>query len=127
MKSILENVDCVSFYVDNLDDGIKFYSQLGLKLLWRTKSSCGLGLDNDITEVVLVNEHNPMVDFKVADVCKAIENIKRVGGTVTYGPFDIDIGKCAVIKDKWNNEYCILDMTKGKYVTDENKNVTEVK
>lgn len=51
---IFSNVDCVSFYVDNIDDGIAFYSLLlGLKLLWRASNSCGLGLENDITEVVL--------------------------------------------------------------------------
>ena len=66
MKALFQNVDCVSFYVDNLEEGIKFYStSLGLKLLWRAKSSCGLGMEQGITEIVLVNEHNPMVDFKV--------------------------------------------------------------
>lgn len=127
MKSIFENVDCVSFYVDNLDEGIKYYSSLGLKLLWRASKSCGMGLDNDITEVVLVTEHNPIVDFKVEDVNKALKSIIEAGGVLVYGPFDIDIGKCAVVKDKWNNEYCILDMTNGKYTTDEKCNVTGVK
>ena len=72
-KSLFQNVDCVSFYVDNLNEGIKFYSEsLGLKLLWRTDTSCGLGMSNDLTEVVLVKEHNPIVDFKVESVEEAL-------------------------------------------------------
>lgn len=125
--SLFTNVDCVSFFVDNLDEGIEFYGKLGLKLLWRAANSCGLGLDNDITEVVLVNEHNPIVDFKVDDVMKAIPQFVEVGGKVTYGPFDIDIGKCVVVEDKWGNNYCLLDMTKGKYQVDDNGDVTGVK
>lgn len=37
--------------------------------------------------------------------------------------FDIDIGKCAVVQDKWSNRYVILDMTKGQYVTDAEGNI----
>lgn len=124
---IFSNVDCVSFYVENLDDGITFYSKLlGLKLLWRASNSCGLGLENDITEVVLVTEHNPVVQFKVDSVESALDRFLKAGGTLVYGPFDIDIGKCAVVKDKWENQFCILDMSKGKYTVDNNGNVTGV-
>lgn len=127
-KALFTNVDCVSFYVDDLDKGLKFYQDaMGLKLLWRADKSCGLGMEDDITEVVLVNEHNPMVDFKVDSVVDAIPEIVKAGGKVVYGPFDIDIGKCAVITDLWENTYCILDMTKGKYTVDESGKVTGVK
>lgn len=127
MGALFQNVDCVSFYVDNLEEGIKFYStSLGLKLLWRAKSSCGLGMEEGITEVVLVNEHNPMVDFKVECVQKAIETFVNAGGTLICGPFDIDIGKCAVVEDQWQNRFCILDMSKGIYQVDEDANVIGV-
>jgi len=127
MKSLFENVDCISLYVDDLDEGFKFYSEaLGLSLIWRTDTSIGLGMDKDITEVVLVKERNQMVDFKVESVVEAIPQFEEAGGKVVYGPFDIPIGKCAVIRDKWENEYCILDMTNGTYDTDENSAVTGV-
>ena len=126
-KALFENVDCVSFYVDDLDDGIKFYSDsLGLKLLWRVEDSCGLGMQKGITEVVLVNRHNPMVDFKVDSVEEALPQFLAAGGRLIYGPFDINIGKCAVVSDMWENEYCILDMTKGTYDTDADGNVMGV-
>lgn len=126
-KSLFECVDCVSLYVDDIDAGIRFYGDgLGLKLLWRADHSCGLGLSNDITEVVLVNEHNPTANFKVDSVERALPDFIRAGGRVVYGPFDIDIGKCAVVEDRWENKYCLLDMTKGAYITDASGNVTGV-
>ena len=56
----------------------------------------------------------------------SLERITESGGKIIYGPFDIPIGKSAVIQDKWENEYVILDMTKGKYVTDAQGNVIGV-
>ena len=113
---LFENVDCVSMYVENLDDGLRFYRDaLGLRLLWRAENSCGLGMVEGITEVVLVTARNPMVDMKVARVEDAVERFTAAGGVLEYGPFDIDIGKCCVVCDPWGNRYCLLDMTKGTY------------
>lgn len=127
MKGLFQNVDCISFFVDDLDEGIRFYSEtLGLKLLWRAENSCGLGMENDITELVLVNEHNPMVDFKVECVEDAVKTFVDAGGKCVYGPFDIDIGKCVVVEDRWENKFCMLDMSKGTYDVDEDGNVIGV-
>ncbi len=126
--SELKNVDCVEFYVSDLDDGIKYYcNSLGLKLLWRAETSVGLGMESDIAEIVLQTDRKKVnVDFKVDSVLDSIKKIINSGGKVIYGPFDIPIGKCAVIQDKWENEYVILDMSKGKYVTDAQRNVIGV-
>lgn len=126
MDSLFQNVDCVSFYVDNIDEGIAFYTALGLRLLWRANTSCGLGMSGDITEVVLVTEHNPVAQFKVESVETALRVYKQAGGRVELPPFDIDIGKCAVVCDRWGNRYCLLDMSKGRYTTDQAGNVTGV-
>lgn len=129
MISLLRNVDCIELYVSNLEEGMKYYCDcMGLKLLWRTENMAGLGMEESITELVLQTERRKTnIDFKVASVLEAIEKIIDAGGKVIHGPFDIPIGKCAVIKDSWDNEYVILDMTKGKYVTDEKGNVIGVK
>lgn len=37
--------------------------------------------------------------------------------------FDIEIGKCAVVKDPWGNQFVILDDSKGVFLTDENGNI----
>lgn len=128
MSGIFKNVDCIELYISNLDEGIKYYcDSMGLKLLWRADTSVGLGMEDDIAEIVLQTDRKKMnVDFKVESVIDSIERIVNSGGKVIYGPFDIPIGKCAVIQDKWENEYVILDMSKGRYVTDSQGNVVGV-
>ncbi len=128
MSELFKNVDCIELYVSDLDDGIKYYCDcLGLKLLWRAEASVGLSMGNDIAEIVLQTERKRMnVDFKVESVVDSISKIVNSGGRLIYGPFDIPIGKCAVIQDKWENEYVILDMSKGRYVTDTQGNVIAV-
>ncbi|MCL2774755.1 MAG: VOC family protein [Oscillospiraceae bacterium] len=128
MSELFTNVDCIELYVSDLDDGIKYYcGSLGLKFLWRAETSVGLGMENGVTEIVLQTDRKKMnVDFKVDSVAGSVKSIVEAGGKIIDGPFDIPIGKCAVIQDKWGNEYVILDMTKGKYITDESGNVTGV-
>jgi len=129
MAKIFKNIDCIELYVSDLNEGIQYYcDSMGLKLLWRNEDMVGLGMENDITEIVLQCQRKQvLVDIKVESVDDSIEKIKEAGGTVEYGPFDVPIGRCAVILDKWDNKYVILDMTKGRYVTDEDGNVTGVR
>ncbi|MBE5982724.1 MAG: bleomycin resistance protein [Paenibacillaceae bacterium] len=129
MAKIFKNIDCIEFYVSDLNEGIQYYcDSMGLKLLWRNEDMVGLGMENDNTEIVLQSlRKQVLVDIKVESVDESIEKIKEAGGTVEYGPFDVPIGRCAVILDKWDNKYVILDMTKGRYVTDEDGNVTGVR
>lgn len=129
MANIFKNIDCIELYVSDINEGIQYYcDSMGLKLLWRNEDMVGLGMENDITEIVLQSQRKQvLVDIKVESVDESIEKIKEAGGTVEYGPFDVPIGRCAVILDKWHNKYVILDMTKGRYVTDEDGNVTGVR
>jgi predicted enzyme related to lactoylglutathione lyase len=63
------------------------------------------------------------MDIKVDSVVEAVKEIEKAGGQIIYGPFDVPIGKCAVVKDPWNNKYVILDTTKGTYITDSEGNI----
>lgn len=128
MTGIIKNIDCVQLYVTDLDEGIKYYKDgMGLKLLWRADKSVGLGMENGVAELVLQTERKQIeVDFLVESVEDALTKITEAGGSVKNGPFDIPIGKSAVVVDKWENEYVILDMSKGKYITDVDGNVTGV-
>lgn len=119
------NIDCIRLYVPNLQEGIEYYCNcLGLNIIWRTDSEVGLGMGDGITEVVIQNEDSEQeVDIKVDSVIEAVEQIKKAGGQIISGPFDIKIGKCAVVKDPWNNKYVILDTTKGTFITDDDGNI----
>ncbi len=126
MESLFQNVDCIELYVSDLDEGIACYRDgLGLKLLWQNGTSAGLGMTQDVTELVLQTERKQvLVDMKVESVDAAIPQLTAAGGRVEIGPFDVEIGRCAVVRDRWDNRYAILDMTKGRYVTDEAGRVT---
>lgn len=124
-KPLFKNVDCLRVYIPNLNDGLKFYcEELGLEVIWKTESAIGLGMGDKKTEVVIQNEDEwQEVDIKVESVIDSVERIKNAGGEIVHGPFDIKIGKCAVIKDPWENQYVILDDSKGTFITDENGNI----
>ncbi|TYC06806.1 MAG: VOC family protein [Kosmotoga sp.] len=122
---MFKKVDCIRLFVSDLEQGREYYEKLlGLKMIWKTEKAIGLGMDEDVTEVVLHNSGRKLeVDFKVNSVLNAVKEIKKAGGRVIIGPFDIKIGKCAVVKDLWNNEYAIIDSTKGTFITDEEGNI----
>lgn len=124
-KSLFKKIDCIQLYVHNLEKGLEFYcNSLGLKVIWKTETAIGLGMDDAVTEIVIQNERKDQeIDIKVKNVIEAIEIIETAGGEVVYGPFDIKIGKCAVIKDPWDNQYVILDSSKGTFITDDNGNI----
>ena len=47
------------------------------------------------------------------------------GGMVLKGPFEIQIGLCAVVADPWDNVLVILDTSKGTLRVDKNKRVID--
>ncbi|MDD3960158.1 MAG: VOC family protein, partial [Oscillospiraceae bacterium] len=84
MSELFRNIDCIQFYVSDLDEGIKYYcDSFGLKLLWRAETSVGLGMENEIAEVVLQTDRKKMnVDFKVESVVDSLEIITASGGKI---------------------------------------------
>jgi len=128
-KSLFNKIDCVRIPVANLDDGINFYSKkLGHELIWRTETAVGLRLHEDQSEIVLYSEDEGLeIDFQVTDVHKAAREFVDAGGQLVKGPFDIPIGKCVVVKDLWENQYVILDASKGTFETNEEKQVIGLK
>lgn len=124
-QPLFRYMDCIELYVPNIQQGIEYYcNSLGLRVIWKSDTAAGLGMSEGITEIVIQNERNfQSVDIKVDLVTDAVKEIERAGGQIVYGPFDVKIGKCAVVKDPWNNQYVILDTTKGTYITDNDGNI----
>ena len=76
-------------------------------------------------EIVLQDEDKVYeLDFKVDSVEEAARQFVEAGAKVSVPPFDIPIGRCAVILDPWGNPFVLLDSSKGLYTTDANGNVT---
>jgi len=123
--AIFKSIDCVIVKVPDLAAGIHFYSEtLGHELLWKTDVSAGLKLSASVTELVLHTKLNPETDFYVDDTSEAYKALLAAGAKSVREPFDVQIGKCAVVKDPWGNTLTIIDCTKGLLKTDRKKNVT---
>jgi predicted enzyme related to lactoylglutathione lyase len=129
MKPLLLKTDCVEFPVPDLEAAIGFYrDRLGHELIWRSATQAGLRLPQSDCEILLQTERpEGSVDWKVDSAEQAVEDFVRAGGAVVVPPFDIPIGRCAVVRDPWGNKLVLLDFSKGSYVTDSQGNILGVK
>lgn len=48
----------------------------------------------------------------------AAREFVAAGGTLVVAPFDIAIGRCAVVQDRWGNRLVLLDHREGRLLTD---------
>jgi len=111
----LRKIDCVRLPVDDLDEAIGFYGRLGHQLVWRRPTQAGLRLPDSDAELVLHTEHPEQeIDFLVDDADDAAERFTRLGGSLVEGPFDIEVGRCAVVEDPFGNRFVLLDLRYGR-------------
>lgn len=118
---LIHAIDCIRLAVPDLEAGLAFYrDRLGHALIWRTADAAGLRLPGTRTEIVLHLEHlPPEIDFEVAAADEAAARWLEAGGAVIVPPFDIAIGRAAVVEDPWGNRLVLLDGSKGSFVTDD--------
>jgi predicted enzyme related to lactoylglutathione lyase len=115
---MLKKIDCVMIYVEDVSSAADYYETVfGLRRAWRDETSCGLAFPETDAEIVLHNmpdlPSKAEVHYLVDDVVSAVQTLEEKGCQVIEPPFDIAIGKCAVIKDPFGTVLSILDMTKG--------------
>ena len=124
-EPLVRKVDCIRLYVPDLDAGLAFYrDRLGQALIWRTQEAVGLRLPETDAEIVLHTERAaPEIDLKVEAADTAARRFEAAGGRVVVPPFDIQIGRAAVVEDPWGNQFVLLDASKGLLVTDASGNV----
>ena len=125
---LLRKVDCLRIPVPDIESGLAFYrDRLGHALLWRTETSAGLKMPDTDAEIVIQTERpEAEVNLLVQSAEKAAELIVEAGGRIVEGPFDIRIGRCAVVQDPWGNRLVVLDMSRGRLATDEDGNVVGI-
>ena len=122
---LFQKIDCLQIPVPDLEGGLAFYRDwLGHELIWRTNTSAGLRIPGSEAEIVIQTERPELeVNLTVAATDDAIVSITRAGGRVIVAPFDIPIGRCAVVADPWGNRLVLLDNSKGLLLTDANGQV----
>jgi predicted enzyme related to lactoylglutathione lyase len=128
LKPIFKSIDCLSLKVDDLSKAIAFYSErLGHKIKWRTPTSAGLELPESTSELVLHTEPHPSETcLLVESAPEAIRQFTEAGGKLIAGPFDLPVGLYAKVCDPSGNHLAILDLSKGLYKVDDDKNVIGV-
>ena len=125
LTPLLRKVDCLQIPVPDLEEGLAFYrDRLGHDLIWRTETAAGLRMPDTDAEIVIQTERAALeVNLLVASADRAVTAIVEAGGQIVVPPFDIRIGRCAVVQDPWGNGLILLDMSKGPLVTDAHGNV----
>jgi len=99
---------------------VRFYrDSLGHTLVWRSDTAAGLRTPDSDAEIVLQTERLEMeTDLLVDSIPEAVERFVDAGGRLLSGPFEIQIGLCAVVQDPFGNVLVMLDMSKGRLITD---------
>jgi lactoylglutathione lyase len=115
---MLKKIDCVMIRVEDVKAAMAYYADVfGLQPVWWDESSAGLVFPESGAEIVV--HYYPdipsrvEVNYLVENVISAVQTLETKGCRILIEPFDIAIGKCAVIEDPFGTELCILDMTKG--------------
>ena len=96
---LFRKVDCLSLPVNDLERALRFYRDaLGHELVWRDETAAGLRLPDSNAELVLHTDERPIeTDLSVESVPDAIDRFTRAGGSVAVEPFEIRIGRCAIV------------------------------
>jgi predicted enzyme related to lactoylglutathione lyase len=126
---LLQSVDAVTIPVPDLDAGLDFYRDvLGHELRWRNDAvgQAGLALAYRETEIVLSTQQGYEPNWLVESVAAAAARFRDAGGTVLVEPFDIPVGKVVVVADPFQNVLVLLELSKGRYATDDLGAVTGV-
>lgn len=126
---LIRKVDAVTVPVPDLDSGLRFYrDRLGHELLWRNDElgQAGLALPDSDTEIVLSTRLDLAPAWLVSSADRAAGDVVAAGGRMLADPADIPVGRVAVVADPFGNPLVLVDLSKGRYVTDESGAVTGV-
>ncbi len=127
---LLSGVDAVTVPVPDLDAGLAYYcDRLGQPLLWRHDEvgQAGLGLATHGTEIVLSTRHRYAPTWLVSSADEAAAAMVAAGGSLVAGPLDIPVGRLSVVTDLFGNELVLVDLSRGRYVTDREGTVRGVR
>jgi predicted enzyme related to lactoylglutathione lyase len=122
--AVFRKIDCHMLSAADLDAAVDFYQgRLGQKLVWRSGEAAGFAMPDTDAELVVHKRLAPETDLLVKNVPEAFARLVEAGATAIQPPFEIAIGKCAVLKDPFGNVLTILDQSKGPLNVDKDKNV----
>ena len=114
VEPLFRKLDCLMLKATDLDAAIAFYEgALGHRVIWRSPVAAGLSMPDTDAELVLHTQLGPETNLLVADTDAAFARFLNAGGREIRPPFDIPIGRCAVVMDSQGNVLVMLDQSKG--------------
>lgn len=118
-EPLFRKLDCLMLKASDLDAAIAFYAgALGHGVIWRSSVAAGLAMPDTDAELVLHTQIGPEANLLVADTDAAFARFLAAGGREIRPPFDIPIGRCAVVMDPQGNVLVMLDQSKGSLDAD---------
>ena len=127
---LLRKIDAVTVPVPDLDQGLQFYRDaLGHDLLWRDdgRGQAGLRMPETDAEIVLTLGQGYEPNWLVPSAAESARAFVDAGGRIVSGPFEIPVGSVVVVADPFGNVLVLVDLAKGRYVTDAGGMVTAVR
>ena len=121
---LIRKVDSIEFSVPSVEAGLAFYrDELGHEVVWRTETAAGLRMPETDAEIVIQTERQPETALLVESADRAAATVTAAGGSLIMAAHDIRIGRCAVAADPWGNRLVLLDLSKGRLLTDADGNI----
>ena len=124
---VLRRVDAVTVPVSDLEAGLRFYGQaLGHRMKWRNDAvgQAGLELPDGDSELVLTTWQTYQPNWLVDSVDDAVTLLTDHGSDLVAAPFDIPVGRAAVVRDPFGNTLVLVDLSKGAYTADDTSDTT---
>ncbi|NNC13755.1 bleomycin resistance protein [Planctomonas sp. JC2975] len=128
-EALLLSVDAVMLAVSDLDAGIAFYRDgLGHQLRWRNDEigQAALACQESRTEIVLTTRLQTEPNWLVRDAVAAAQQIEAAGGRILEPRIEIPVGCVSIVEDPFGNRLVLVDLSKGRYDTDDAGTVTGV-
>lgn len=115
MHTLLK-IDCIMYFVKDLEKSATFYEELGLQRRWTdtTRGMIGFTFPESDSEIVIHTDNSiPNYDFSflVENVEGFCKEFTEKGYSVTFGPIAVRSGKYAILQDKDGNNIPIIDLT----------------
>ena len=115
---MFRRVDAVTVPVPDLDTGLRFYAELlGHRVKWRNDAvgQAGLELPDGDSELVLTTRQSYEPNWLVDGVDDAAGFLAGHGCELVAAPFDLPVGRAAVVRDPFGNNLVLVDLSKGTY------------
>jgi hypothetical protein len=81
-------------------------------------------MTDSASEIVVQTERpEPEANLSTTSADAAARRFVQAGGSLIVPPFDIDIGRCVVVKDPWGNRLVMLDHARGRLLINANREV----